>query len=159
MDAAWRFAVDCVMQGRCAALADADHLEPRLVFQALNYGLSYSRHDDPKGSGYITTAEARTVMEAWDSAAPAEAGPILTGFMRPMSVKPEGRAVHWPINRGHDQTAELAAWGLILGIERGWFSYDRAGFLQWSQAGRDRYAAGDAAVVVDSITGQSAFAF
>ena len=152
-------AIDCVTGGRVSALSTASDIDLDTICQALNYGLSYSRHDDPKRSGYITTAQTRAVLQARDSTAPAEAGSLIVTFMRPMSVRPEGQAIHWPINRGRDQSSKLAAWGLIVGIERGWFSYDRAGFLQWSQAGRDRYEAGDSSVIVDSLTGQSAFAF
>lgn len=39
--------------------------------------------------------------------------------------------------------AETVAWGMIFGIEDGWFRHDRAGFFQWSDLGRERYAAGD----------------
>ncbi len=159
MNPQWRFAIDCVTGGRVSALSDARHIDSDLIFQALNYGLSYSRHDDRRASGYITPAEARIVMAAWRSAPPTDAGAALLSFMQPMPVQPDRKAIHWPINRGLAQCSEGAAWGLILGIGRGWFSYDRAGFLHWSQAGRDRFAAGSGGVVIDSRTGQSALAF
>lgn len=159
MNTEWRFAVSCVMEGRPAALSDATQIDSQLAFQALNYGLSYSRHDDPERCGYISPSEARAVMKARGSDEPADAGGILQTFMRPMPVKPEGSREHWPINKAYGQESELAAWGLILGIERGWFSYDRAGFLHWSQAGRDRYHAAATGVLIDSVTGQSGFMF
>lgn len=49
-------------------------------------------------------------------------------------------------------------WGFILGIEDGWFRYDRVGFLQWSALGRKRYAAGDSNTYIEA-SGQAAFAF
>lgn len=159
MNPEWRYAVDCVTGGRVSALSEAAAIDPDLIFQALDYGLSYSRHNDRKASGHITTAEARAVMAAWDSRGPPDAGGSLLAFMQPMSVKPDRQALHWPINRGRIQSCEAATWGLIAGIERGWFRYDRAGYLQWSPAGRDRYAAGSSGVVVNSATGQAAFAF
>lgn len=46
----------------------------------------------------------------------------------------------------------------ILGIDAGWFARDRGGFLQWTQAGRDRFAAGTSVTYTEA-SGQSAFAF
>lgn len=157
--AAYRFAIDCVTGGRVSALSTAPEIETRTVCQALNYGLSYSRHDDRKASGYIRPAEARAVLQARGCAEPPEAGQPHRVFMQPQPVKPEGRKEHWPINAAYNVPSAAAVWGLILGIERGWFAYDRAGFLHWTPAGRDRFAAADSPVVVDSATGQAAFAF
>lgn len=159
MDQQWRFAVDCVTEGRCTALADAEDLTPRMVFAALDYGLRYTHHADRLRSGYIGPRDARSVLAAWGSDEPDDPADLLHGFWQPRPCKPDGRREDWPINSGRDLCPELAIWGLILGIERGWFAYNRSGYLNWSPAGRDRYAAGSSGVVVDSITGQAAFAF
>lgn len=155
----WRFAVDCVTEGRLAALSEAAEIGLVMVCQALNYGLSYTHHGDRRRSGYVTPKDARAVLKTRGSVEPVDPGAVLAAFMQPSSCKPEGQREHWPINTAYDGSRELAVWGLILGIERGWFAYDRSGFLQWSEAGRDRYAARGSAIVVDSRTGQSGFAF
>ena len=159
MDPQWRFAIDCVTEGRVAALSGAADLEFTMICQALNYGLSYTHHADRRRSGYISIKEARAVLTAHGSTAPANAGDVLAAFMPPSPCRPEGQREHWPINMAFQQSRELAVWGLILGIERGWFAYDRSGFLQWSGPGRDRHAAGGSMIVVDRVTGQGGFAF
>jgi hypothetical protein len=47
---------------------------------------------------------------------------------------------------------------MIFGIEDGWFRYDRSGFLQWSEQGRERYGAGESTTYTQ-VSGQTAFAF
>jgi hypothetical protein len=64
----------------------------------------------------------------------------------------------WPINIGPGIVAEEQAWAVIHGIEDGWFAHDRAGFLQWTQLGRDRFTAGPATSYTEA-SGQAAFAF
>lgn len=154
----WHFATDCVTQGRLPDLADADHVDLVMVCQALNYGLSYTHHADRKRSGYITPQQARAVLKTRGSAEPNDPPIRPTDFSQPHLCKPDHSAAHWPINTPYQYPRERAVWGLILGIERGWFAYDRGGFLQWSEAGRDRYASGGT-VTVNSRTGQSAFDF
>ena len=159
MNALWRTAVDYVTEGRVSALSGDLDIELPMVCQALNYGLSYTHHTDRRRSGYIGTKDARAVLAARRSVEPPEASAVLAAFIQPRSCKPEGQREQWPINMAYPLSRELAVWGLILGIERGWFAYDRQGYLQWSQAGRDRYAAGNSPIVFNSVTGQSGFAF
>jgi hypothetical protein len=47
---------------------------------------------------------------------------------------------------------------LIQGIEDGWFAHDRSVLLNWTEQGRERYAAGEAGTFTTT-TGQGAFAF
>src|SRR3546814_3285974 len=63
---------------------------------------------------------------------PDDIGAMLRAFSKPMICRQENGREHWPINGGPD-CAEDEAWGIILGIERGWFRHDRAGFLQRSE--------------------------
>lgn len=154
----WHYATDCVTRGRLSELAGANELELVMVCQALNYGLSYSHHTDARRSGYITPQQARAVLKARGSAEPDSPATLLTGFSKPVICKPDGSKAYWPINTPYQYPRERAVWGLIVGIERGWFAYDRSGFLQWSERGRDCYASGGA-VVVDSRTGQAGFNF
>lgn len=154
----WREAVELATSGKVSELAVREDFAPKTVFGALCYALQYSHHSDKTAKGYITPAQARAVLYALGADEP-EAAENLLSFMEPHWVKPEGKARYWPINGGHDQAAANKAWGMVHGIERGWFAYDRAGFLHWSEAGRDRYAAGTAHVVIESATGQVAFAF
>ena len=154
----WHYATDCVTKGRLADLADAPDLELVMVCQALNYGLSYTHHTDRRRSGYITPQQARAVLKTRGSIEPDSPAILPTDFSKPVICKPDHGAAHWPINTPYQYPRERAVWGLIVGIEKGWFAYDCSGFLQWSEAGRDRYASGGP-VVVDSRTGQSAFDF
>ena len=82
---------------------------------------------------------------------------VIRAFSAPSVCRPDKGAEHWPINTGR-QCAEDAAWGMIFGIEDGWFRYDRSGFLQWSELGRERYVAGESATYTQA-SGQTAFAF
>src|SRR3546814_15488634 len=75
---------------------------------------------------------------------PTERAALLRSFSAPSPCQQERGAEHWPINL-HGPCAEDKAWSFIIGIEDGWFSYDRSGHLQWSPMGRDSYAAGDSA--------------
>ena len=89
---------------------------------------------------------------------PTDAPAILREFMQPMVCKSDREAERWPINHSGAAGRTDRAWGRIIGIDRGWFGYDRSGFLQWTPAGRDRYEAGDAPTFVEA-TGQAAFTF
>jgi len=156
----WWHAVDLVSAGKWRELLETRQFTTDAdIAGAVAYGLDYSPHDAERGSGYISTAEAREIMRAIGSAEPEDRGAILRGFAKPTPCKQDSGKEHWPINSGRDSDAEGRAWGRILGIEAGWFRHDRAGFLAWTQHGRDRYAAGDAATYTDSATGQAAFAF
>lgn len=155
----WWHAVDLVSAGQWRELlatrqftTDAD------IAGAVAYGLDYSSQEEGrKRNGHITTAEAREMMRAIGVDEPTDTAGLLREFMRPTPCKSDGSAERWPINQMGAGRIDRA-WGRIIGIERGWFGYDRSGFLQWTPAGRDRYEAGDAPTFVET-TGQAAFAF
>ncbi|MCM5689737.1 hypothetical protein M8037_13155 [Sinorhizobium meliloti] len=156
--ARWWHAVDLVMAGKWRELlATREFTEPECIMRAVAFGCRYSRHEDKKASGYISIADARKVMDAVGAQEPGERSATIRAFSAPSLCRQEKGAEHWPINTGR-LPAEAEAWGMILGIEDGWFRHDRAGFLQWSELGRERYAAGDSASYVQA-SGQAAFAF
>src|SRR3546814_12331540 len=80
-------------------------------------------------------------MREMGATEPGDHVAIILAFSQPMICRQDNGSEHWPIN-SVARCAEDLAWGFILGIEQGWFKHDRSGHLQWSQLGRDRYAAG-----------------
>jgi hypothetical protein len=157
-----RHAITLVTTGRAMELVAllANYAEPfRTAFGALSYALQYSPYDRPRPGGYISPKQACAILAGIGSAQPEDADAVIRAFMEPLPCKPEGQATHWPINRSPDQSGEDCVWGLVIGIERGWFAYNRAGFLQWTIAGRNLYGAGAASTFVESDTGQGAFSF
>lgn len=156
----WWHAVDLVSSGHWRALlATSQFTTPGDIAAAVAYGLDYSSHEEGrKRNGHITTAEAREMMRAIGAEEPTDAPAILREFMQPMVCKSDREAERWPINHSGAAGRTDRAWGRIIGIDRGWFGYDRSGFLQWTPAGRDRYEAGDAPTFVEA-TGQAAFTF
>ncbi|SCW93631.1 hypothetical protein SAMN02927924_04371 [Sphingobium faniae] len=154
----WHHAVDLISAGEWRELlATQEFTEPRNIFNAVVYGLTYSHHEDKKASGHISTAEARQIMREMGATEPTDRAALLRSFSTPSACQQERGADRWPIHL-HGPCAEDKAWSFIIGIEDGWFSYDRSGFLQWSPMGRDRYAAGDSASFTEA-SGQTAFAF
>lgn len=156
--ARWWHAVDLVSAGNWRELlATQEFTEPVCIMNAVAYGCRYSHHEDKKASGYITTAEAREIMREVGATEPDERGAIIRAFSAPMVCRQDKGSEHWPINTGC-LCAEDVGWGMILGIEDGWFRYDRSGHLQWSELGRERYAAGESMTYTEA-SGQTAFAF
>lgn len=157
-----RHAIDLVTTGREMELVAVlpTYAEPvRTALGAIRYALHYSPHDRPDMSGYITPKQARNILEGIGSVQPEDLQALVLKFMEPAPCKPHDQATYWPINKGREQHREDCVWGLVIGIERGWFAYDRGGCLHWSLVGRDLYAAGAAPLFVESETGQGAFAF
>lgn len=156
----WWHAVDLVTAGKWRELLETREFTTDAdIAGAVAFGLDFSPHDAERGCGYISTAEARELMRAIGSGEPNDRAALLRSFSEPRPCRQESGKEHWPINCGHGSTAEARAWGKIIGIEAGWFKHDRAGFLAWTEAGRDRFAAGDADTFTESGTGQAAFAF
>lgn len=155
----YRAAIRCVTEGRVSDLHDRAAYDTDTACAALHYALLYSHHEDRKASGYVSPAEARATLKAHECPEPPEAAQLHRVFMTPSMVKPEGSKAHWPINAAYPTPRSTVVWGLIVGIERGAFAYDRSGFLHWTDTGRDRFAAGDSPVLVEAATGQVAFAF
>lgn len=156
--AQWWHAVDLITAGKWRELIETQNFTTaKNIMRAVAYGCQYSHHADHKGEGYISTAEAREVMREMGAIEPDNRTAAVRAFMAPSPCKQEKGALHWPINHG-PMCAEDLAWGMIVGIEDGWFKHDRAGFLSWSELGRDRYAAGEKDTFTEK-SGQEAFAF
>ncbi len=157
--ALWWHAVDLVSSGHWPDLIETRHFTTDAhIASAVSYGLSYSSHDVDHGAGYLTTKDARQLMSAIGAAEPADRIGTLLGFAVPQVCREEKGVERWPINTGPRRSSAVEAWGYIFGIEGGWFKHDRAGFLGWTQAGRDRYAAGAESTYTER-SGQGAFAF
>lgn len=156
--ALWWHAVDLISAGKWRELLETqDFTDPECIMRSVAYGCRYSHYEDKKAAGYINTAEAREIMREMSATEPYDRRTLMSWFSKPQICRQENGAEHWPINGG-SRCAEDLAWGFIIGIEDGWFKHDRSGYLQWSQLGRDRYAAGDSASFTES-SGQTAFAF
>ncbi|MBD8737042.1 hypothetical protein [Sphingomonas sp. CFBP 13706] len=158
----WFHAVDLVTAGQWRALLDtSDFTTTRSIFNAVDFGLRYSDHSEGgKRHGHLSTSEARQIMDELGATEPINRASIIRELGKPSACNSEGKkgGERWPIN-GKASSLEDQAWAMIFGIEDGWFEYDRAGFLQWSVKGRDRYSAGNAVTYVEAKTGQAAFAF
>lgn len=153
----WWHAVDLISAGEWQALlATRQFTTEADIARAVTYGLTYSDHEAPQCTGYITTPQARTIMQAIEAPEPADQCGMLR-FSEPRPCTPDTGATHWSINHAALE-ADTVAWAIIHGIEDGWFAYDRSGFLHWTAQGRERFAAGDAATFTTA-TGQGAFAF
>lgn len=156
--ARWWHAVDLITARKWRELlATREFTERECIMHAVAFGCRYSHHEDKKASGYISIADARKVMGAVRASEPGDRSATIRAFSAPSVCRQDKGSEHWPINTGR-LSAEAEAWGMIFGIEDGWFRYDRAGFLQWSALGRERYAAGDSATYMQA-SGQAAFAF
>lgn len=157
----WHHAVDLITSGNWRELlATADFTTDRDILNGVAFGLRYSgANETGKRDGYLSIADARAIMAELGATEPTNRAATIRELAQPSPCNPEGKkgGEHWPIN-GKASSAEDTAWSFIFGIEDGWFKYDRSGHLNWSQKGRDRYAAGDAATFIEK-TGQAAFAF
>lgn len=157
--ARWWHAVDLITAGHWRDLLETLRFtEPANVMRAVAYGCRYSYHEDKKAAGYIDTVAARTIMREMGAIEPQDCSAILRGFMQPIATHPDSGSEYWAINQGHNMPAERVAWGMIFGLEDGWFTHDRSGHLQWSAYGRDRFEAGESAIYTEA-SGQAAFAF
>jgi len=161
--AQWWHAVDLISAGMWRELLDtAQFTTPKYIMDAVAYGLDYSRHDDDAARGFISTHDARVIMCEMGSEEPDEdrAAFMRRVLMKPSACKQDKKATFWAVNTNSGICAEEKAWSRIIGLEYGWLAHDRAGFLQWSEAGRDRMAASaTAAAYVEQKTGQVAFNF
>ena len=158
-NAVWRFTLGFILEGRWRELPDHLNLTTLdKVCSAAGYGLSYSPHDAKRGRGNLRTADARGLLTATGAFESYGRQAVLRTFLPPSPCRPEGKAVHWPVNSGFTVTPADRAWSKVFGIEDGWLAYDRAGFLQWTELGRNRYAAGESLTFTET-SGQTAFTF
>jgi hypothetical protein len=120
-------------------LKTAQFTTPECIASAVTYGLQYSHHEGKRRNGYISTTEAREIMGAVEAPEPADwRGIIRQHFSEPSPCKSEKGVASWPINTW--TTDRFATtWGMILAIEAGWFAHDRAGFLRWTNPGRELF--------------------
>lgn len=106
----------------------------------------------------LTVQTARTILGMIGAAEPTDGVQLLCKFAKPLSLTDEDKVVRWPINGRERMTGDEQAWAFLIGLERGWFAY-KGQHLEWTQMGRDLYAAGPDALFIQSEGGQTAFAF
>jgi hypothetical protein len=158
----WWHAVDLMCAGKWRELlASRNFTTDQDIAGAASLALSSSRSGQEGGLGALSVSNARKVMAAIGSREPADITPTLLAVMRPGPVKQDSGVEHWPVNdSGRD---DASAWLRIIGLERGWFDYERSGHMFWTQVGRDRYAGGGGGggrfSYTEAKTGQGAFAF
>jgi len=136
----WWHAVDLMTTGHWRDLLDTSRFTtPDNIAGAVAFGLNYSPHQGKKRNGYVSTNEAREIMTTIGAPEPADRNEIIAQhFCLPSPCKSEKGVESWSVNSWtKDKFAE--AWGYILGIEAGYFAHDRAGFLGWTQRGRDTF--------------------
>lgn len=156
---AWFHAVDLICEGMVQELIETQGFtDPASIFRAVVHGCRHSHHESKAGKGYITTGQARQIMQALAACEPSDRAGFIRRFSAPILSMQDSGSEYWPINIGPGLAAEDQAWAIIHGIEDGWFAHDRAGFLQWTRLGRDRFAAGEAASYTEK-SGQAAFEF
>lgn len=157
--AVWRYTISFITDGRWQELPDhLDETTPDHVMGAMCYGLDYSPHNVKNPKGYLSTDDARRLMNAVGAWEPNDRKAVMRTMLPPSPCRQESGKVHWPVNCHYATDPEDRAWGRIFGIEAGWLAYDRAGFLGWTEQGRARYAAGDNQTFTEA-GGQVAFAF
>jgi len=158
--ALWWHAVDLVSSGHWRDLLETRQFTTdEAIAEAVTYGLDYSPYEGERRYGHISVAEARTIMGEIGCAEPAERLCVLRRLAAPSACSSEKGKVRWPVNSGTDLDTPSRAWSRIFGIEAGWLKHDAAGFLQWTELGRDAYAAADDMTFTEQKTGQGAFAF
>jgi hypothetical protein len=129
--ALWWHAVDLIGQWR-------DLMETRrfttddCIVRAVICGLDYS---------HLGIQDARLMLAILNvKEPPGKPVDTLQLLMKPSLVKPDKQAGHWPLNQTFKAEPAAVAWGRIYGIERGWFTADRRGYLHWSESGRALYS-------------------
>lgn len=156
--AAWWHACDLGHAWRWTDLLATRHFtSDDAITRAVVWSVKY-QGPKLKGSGRDRMAELRHVLRQVGAVEPSDRLGLLRQFMRPCEYTYEGRE-HCPINITpplHGQP-DREAWGMMLGVEAGWFAWDRNGHLQWTPAGRDAFGTGDSVRVEAS--GQHAFTF
>lgn len=157
--AQWWHAVDLISEGHWHGLIDtAQFTTPANIFRSIIFGLRYSsQQDDRSRNGYLALRDARTMMSFLGATEPSDRTTIVRTLCAPTLNSTDRKTEHWPVNTG-GTCAEDNAWAVIIGLEDGWLAYDRAGFLEWSDSGRARYAAPDGSSYAEA-DGQMAFGF
>lgn len=150
--ATWWHAVDLMNTRHWRdLLATREFTSDEAILQAVAFSVSHC------GDDAIDTKIARQVLAALGVAEPTDGLALLCKLDRPTGLTGEDNVVRYPVNTGGQDGADLA-WCMVLGLERGWLKY-RGRFIEWSETGRERYAAGPGALFVEATNGQGAFAF
>lgn len=152
----WWHAADLMTSGHWRELLETKRFtDDEAIAGAVGHALHYQNEDERRA---LSVKEAREVMKHLGFKEPANSNFLFETLWKPSPCQQEKGGVHWAINHEVRVDGPARAWSTILGIEEGWFSY-RGRYLQWTQEGRDRYAAGGQATYVETKTGQMAFLF
>lgn len=155
-NAQWWHAVDLVSSGHWRELIETRQFTtPDLIAGAIVYALNHRGDDGAR----LTTKNAREMLAAIGFAEPAAKVAHLCSVLSGPLYETHSSGQSWFVRCAIGSGSGDRAWGLVLGLEAGWFAYDRAGFLCWSEMGRDSFAAGPADTFTERATGQLAFAF
>lgn len=156
--ATWWHAVDLACSGHWRELIEtAEFTAPDCMLRAVGLALgSLGRKSDSNNRQALR--EARGLL-AWLGSKEPECRSASIRVMDRPSPFHDGEGTRCPINsRCADRPYAAEAWAFIHGIEDGWMTYDRRGYLQWSELGQIRYFAGDGESFKEK-SGQHAFAF
>lgn len=92
------------------------------------------------GKRKLSLSEAREIMAAINAPELPDPLPMLRRLMKPHGLREAPKsAERWPINGPFHCAPADRAWLRILGLERGWFSHDKQGFIGWTELGRAQY--------------------
>jgi len=129
-------ALDLIAAGRWRdLLTTLAFTAPSCVAGRVSYGLSYPGNAG-KGRGAITTCEARKILAAVcleETVGGARPKDCLQP-PRPCAGEPGAKA-RWPVNTRLSLNAGGSVWALVRGLEAGWLTYDRNGYIVWSPRG------------------------
>lgn len=155
--AQWWHAVDLVSAGHWRELMEtAEFTRRECMFRAAGFALRSERKGD--SGNRQTLREARGLLAWLGSQEPENRAASIRVMAAPSAFSDAG-AMRCPINSGgREVSSEAEAWATIHGIEDGWMTYDRRGYLQWSELGQKRYAV-DSGESFTEKDGQRAFAF
>jgi hypothetical protein len=124
--ALWWHAVDLVSKGRWQDLLETRRFTTdHDIVRAVVFGLDYSK---------IRTGDARRMLTVL-RVPERHRRDTLRVLDKPIQVKPDKEAAYWPINQRGQADPGVVAWGRVYGIESGWFTASRRGYLQWSPSG------------------------
>lgn len=137
----WHHAVDLISAGHWRDLLATQRFTTQDdIIGAVAYGLDYGPDIGARrGKPHLSPAEARTILKEIGADMPSDPGPEdALQACQLTECKQEGGKVHRPVNWSQTTGSLANTWGLIVGIERGWFKQGR--FLQWTEAAQRREA-------------------
>lgn len=158
--APWWHAVDLAAAGYWRELMETAEFTTReCMFRAAGLALHALRNEKGGDSNNRHAIwEARGLLAWLSSQEPMNRAASIRVMAAPSPFS-DGDGMRCPVNSGGRETShEAEAWAYIHGIEDGWMTYDRRGYLQWSELGQKRYVACDGGSFTER-DGQEAFAF